>query len=178
MNALKTISKTIDTIIDRIGQVLAYGVLIILVVITFEVVSRRIFNSPTIWAFEVIVMVFAAYVVLVSAYGLQKGSFVCVDVFSAKLSPVASRIAMLITYIIFFLPFVIGILPASFQFFWKSFSTDEHSWSQWAPVVWPVKLALFLGLLMLLAQGISEMIKSVVWLIEYKNSTNENIEEE
>lgn len=162
MNVLKLISRGIDNIIDKIGTVLSFGALVILAVITFEVFSRRFFNSPTIWAYETITMVFAAYVVLICAYGLQKGSFVCVDLFSARFSPLAGNIITLVTYGIFFFPFVGGIMKTSWAFFYKSITTNEFSWSQWSPIVWPVKLALFIGLLMLLAQGISEIIKAVV----------------
>jgi TRAP-type mannitol/chloroaromatic compound transport system permease small subunit len=166
VNVLKLISRAIDNIIDKIGVVLSFGALVILAVITFEVFSRRFFNSPTIWAYETITMVFAAYVVLICAYGLQKGSFVCVDLFSAKFPPITGNIITLVTYGIFFFPFVGGIMKTSWDFFYKSITTNELSWSQWSPIVWPVKLALFIGLLMLLAQGISEIIKAVVQIQE------------
>lgn len=170
MSFLKAISKGIDTAIDRIGRVIGVGSLIIMLIIVFEVISRRIFNSPTIWATELLTMIFAAYVILVCAYGLQKGSFVCVDVVSSKYGPRLARIMMLITYIIFFIPFVGMILPTSFKFFWRSFSIGENNSTFWAPPIWPVKFALFFGLAMLFIQGISEMIKSVVWLVENWNT--------
>lgn len=177
MNILKLISRGIDNIIDRIGAVLSWGAIIILAVITFEVFSRRFFNSPTIWAYETITMVFAAYVVLICAYGLQKGSFVCVDLFSAKFPPMIGNIVTIITYGLFFFPFVGGILKTSWDFFYKSISTNELSWSQWSPIVWPVKLALFLGLVMLLAQGISEIIKAVVRLQDDLRDRKNNLNE-
>lgn len=57
-------------------------------------------------------------------------------------------------------------MKTSWDFFYKSITTNELSWSQWSPIVWPVKLTLFIGLLMLLAQGISEIIKAVVQIQE------------
>lgn len=164
MNVLKIVSRGIDNIIDKTGIVLSFGALIILAVITFEVFSRRFFNSPTVWAYETITMVFAAYVILICAYGLQKGSFVCVDIFSAKFSPITGGIVTIITYALFFIPFVGGIMKTSWDFFYNSIMSNELSWSQWAPVVWPVKLAMFIGLALLLAQGISEIIKAVATL--------------
>ena len=162
----KALIKIIDTAIDRIGKVLCFGSLGILTVITFEVFSRRVLGKPTIWAYESIIMLFAIYVVLICAYGFQKGSFVYVDVLSHKFPPVLAHIVSLITFVVFFLPFVLGILPSAFNFFWMSLKSKEVSMSAWAPIIWPVKFALFFGLLMLLAQGVSEMLKQILWFFE------------
>jgi TRAP-type mannitol/chloroaromatic compound transport system permease small subunit len=162
----KALIKIIDTVIDRAGKVFCFFALAILAVITFEVFSRRVFGQPTIWAYELIIMLFAMYVVLICAYGFQKGSFVFVDVLSRKFPPVIAHIVSLVTFVIFFFPFVLGILPSAFDFFWMSFKTREVSMSAWAPIIWPAKFALFLGLVMLLAQGVSEVLKQVLWFFE------------
>jgi len=178
MNVFKSITKIIDTTIDHIGRLLCFGALVIMVVIVIEVFSRRVFNSPTLWAYELITMVFASYVILICAYGLQHGAFVCVDVFSQKFKPLTGKIVMLVTYILFFLPFILGMLSVSWNFFWRSWVIQELSSTMWAPPAWPVKLALFVGLIMLLAQGISEMIRIIIWLVEYKKKPNLTAAEE
>ena len=68
-------------------------------------------------------------------------------------------------------------MKTSWDFFYKSISTHELSWSQWSPIVWPVKLALFLGLVMLLAQGISEIIKAIVRLQDDLRDRKNNLNE-
>ncbi len=48
---------------------------------------------------------------------------------------------------------------AGVRYFGRSLSSLERSWSTWAPVLWPVKATIpACGILMLL-QGISELIK-------------------
>ena len=166
MKLLKLIVRIVDTIVDYVGRVSSLGALMIMVVIIWEVVSRRFFNSPTIWAYELIIMTSAIYVIMITSYGLQKGSFVCVDVLSSKLPPRIARLVLLLTYFLFFLPFVGGILPSAFNFARTSILIGERSWSFWGQPVWPVKLALFVGLSFLLIKGISEMLKLVIWLVE------------
>ena len=143
--------------------------IVIMAAIIFEVVSRRFFNSPTLWAYETICMVFGAFIVLIPGYGLLQGGMVNVDLLSSKLSLKASHIVVIITYLIMFVPFVGGIIPAAFQFAAQSWAAKEHSWSQWAPPVYPLKTCIVVGFSLLFLQGISQVLKSVVWLGENWN---------
>lgn len=167
MKGLKTICKAIDTAMDWVGKICSFAVLGVLAVILIEVILRRIFNNPQIWTMDAICMTFGCYIILICAYGFQKKAFVSVDVLFGRLSPVKQRVVHLITYLIFFVPFVFVLLPKSWSFFYKAFITGEKGYSVWAPVVWPVKLCLFIGLVMLGIQGISEMLKQVDWLADY-----------
>ena len=82
MKIVKGICKGIDKVNDILGNIFSVLVLGILGVIICEVVLRRLFNSPQIWTQDLIVMLFAAYIILISAYGFQKKAFVAVDVLS------------------------------------------------------------------------------------------------
>jgi len=167
MNALKQICKAIDTAIDWIGRISAFSVLITLGVILYEVIMRRFFHRPQIWTMDMICMSFGCYVILIAAYGFQKKTFVAVDILFARLSDVVQHILHLVTYLLFMVPFVLVLTPESFRFFQRSLSSGETAYSVWAPPVWPVKFCLAIGLLMLSIQGISEILKQIIWLVEY-----------
>ena len=47
---------------------------------------------------------------------------------------------------------------------WDSLSRFEHSQSAWNPPIYPIKLAIPLGALLLTIQGISKLIKDIVIL--------------
>ena len=161
MKVLKRISSVIDLINDWIGRICSFAVIGVLAVIVIEVVMRRLLHSPQIWTQDSICMIFGCYIILVCAYGFQKKAFVAVDVLYARLKPLAQNILHLITYIIFLVPFAFVLIPESFSFFLKAFVTGEKGYSVWAPPTWPVKLCLFLGIMLLALQGLSEMIKCV-----------------
>ena len=59
------------------------------------------------------------------------------------------------------------LVPVTYRFFLRAYTTHELGYSVWQPVTWPVRLALFVGMLLLAIQGISEILKHVDWVIEY-----------
>ena len=171
MKVLKQIIRIIDKINDVVGNIMGYLALVIMAVILYEVISRRFFNSPTLWAYETICMVFGAFIVLIPGYGLKQGGMVNVDLLSSQLSPRASHIMVIITYLLLFVPFVGGIIPAAVKFAAQAWAAREHSWSQWAPPVYPLKTCIAIGFSLLFLQGISEILKSAVWLLENRKQT-------
>lgn len=167
MRMIKLICKIIDTFTEWTGRTVSFLSLLTLGVIICEVFMRRIMNSPQIWTMDMIVMSFGCYVILISAFGFLRKSFVAVDVVYAMLPGIIRHIMHIITYLIFFVPFAFELIPVSYNFFIRAYTTHELGYSVWQPVTWPVRLAMFLGLLFLAIQGISEILKHVDWVIEY-----------
>ena len=167
MKAIKMICKVIDTFTEWTGRVFSFISLLTLGVIVYEVFMRRILNSPQIWTMDMIVMSFSIYVILIAGFGFMRKAYVCVDVIYGMLPKVAQHILHVITYLIFFVPFSFKLTPVAWTFFQKSYAQQELGYSVWQPVMWPVKLALFIGLLCLCIQGVSEILKHVDWIIEY-----------
>lgn len=166
MKALKKICKGIDTLNDFLGKVFSLIVIGVLVVILIEVFMRRLLNRPQIWTQDLIVMFFACYIILIAAYGFLKGAFVCVDLLFDKLPKRGQYIMHLVTYCIFFVPFVYPMIPKAEAFFVKSFISKETAYSVWAPVLWPEKLCFFIGLTLLGIQGISQILKQIIGIVE------------
>jgi TRAP-type mannitol/chloroaromatic compound transport system permease small subunit len=166
MKYMRSIIKAIDFLNNTVGHIMAFFALPIVGVIVFEVISRRFFNSPTIWAYEVIVMCFGIYIIMLTSFGLLKGSLVSVDLLSSKFAPVTAHVVNLIAYTLLFMPFVLFILPACYKFAFNAWVMKELSWSQWAPPVYPIKTFIPIGWTLLFLQGVSEMLKSVVALRE------------
>ena len=67
----------------------------------------------------------------------------------------------LVLYIFLFMPAMLFLLKAGYDFALKSVLQGERAGdSTWAPVVWPVKVSLAVGVALLLVQGVSEILKS------------------
>jgi TRAP-type mannitol/chloroaromatic compound transport system permease small subunit len=66
----------------------------------------------------------------------------------------------LITFTLFFLYFGIIVFYA-WNDWWGSYSMTERSRSVWGPVLWPFKLAIPLGISLLLLAGISKYIRDL-----------------
>ena len=181
MKALKKVCKVIDTANDFLGKIFSLLVIAILAVIMVEVLMRRFLNQPQIWTQDLIVMFFACYIILITAYGFLKGAFVIVDILFAKLPKRGQYILHLITYIIFFVPFIYLMVPKAEAFFVKSYMQHETAYSVFAPVLWPEKLCFFIGLTLLAIQGISQILKQIIGIVEgdyVQDYSEKKIEEE
>lgn len=167
MKIIKGICKVIDKVNDILGNIFSVLVLGVLGVILCEVVMRRIFNRPQIWTQELTVMLFAAYTILICAYGFQKKAFVAVDVVYAKFPPLVQYIVHIVTYLMYLVPFVFWLTPRIWSYFMRAYTSHELRYSVWQVPTWPVKLSFFVGFTLLAAQAVSEMLKVVVDMVEY-----------
>jgi TRAP-type mannitol/chloroaromatic compound transport system permease small subunit len=159
MKFFKAVTKVIDRIVKIVGVAAAYLSIAIMLLMVFEVISRRIFHSPTIWDYETVTFLFGGMIMLTLPYGLQLGVNVRVDVLYNKFSSRTKALVDIITFIIFFGAFMVIFTEAGYRYAIKSITTLERSWSSWSPLLWPVKVTIpICGTLMLL-QGLSELIK-------------------
>lgn len=166
VNALKRIAKVIDQTNEWVGKIASWSIIVMMLLVVFEVVSRRIFNSPTIWTFEITTMVFAFHFMMVAAYGLLHKVMVSVDLLYEKFSKKKQAVIDLITYLLFFMPFVVGVFVGSSKFAYISWLQKEVSWTAFAPPVYPFKAIIPVAFFFLLLQGISEILKRIAILGE------------
>jgi len=78
---------TIDKINRWIGKMVSIFVLLIMSITLLEVVLRYGFNRPTMWVHETSQQIFAIAFLLGSAYTLQEGGHVRVDILYRRLRP-------------------------------------------------------------------------------------------
>ncbi|MFH2131295.1 MAG: TRAP transporter small permease subunit [bacterium] len=162
MNGLKKVAKGIDRLNEAVGNIFGVIIIILVVLTVMEVILRKFFNSPTIWSFEVLKQLFALYFMITAAYGLLKGSHVAVDVFTRLLSDKWKAFVSICSYIIFFFPFCLICTWYSYDYAMISWGMREHSWSVFAPALYPIKTVIVFTFGLLLLQGIAEVIKNVL----------------
>ncbi|MGA1847467.1 TRAP transporter small permease subunit [Deferribacter abyssi] len=157
---MRKIVKFIDGINEVIGKITSILVFVLLFVVVFEVVRRKVFNSPTMWAFELSYMLYAVMFLMGFGYTLKHKMHIGIDVIYSRLSKKTQGILELITFVIFFLPFTLVAIKSTWTFMIQSWQGLEHSQSPWAPPVYPFKTFMPIAFFLLLLQGISEAIKS------------------
>ena len=60
------------------------------------------------------------------------------------------------------------------EYFWKSFQQNERIvTSPWLPIVWPFKLVMPVTAVLLIVQGISEMIKCVQVIVRTRDASSQ-----
>ncbi len=157
-------AKKIDGISDWVGKVFAWLVIPLTALVCYEVFTRYVLGSPTIWTFELTNFFYGAHFMLVAAFGLLHKSHVCIDLFVMRGSKRTAAVLDLISYFLLFFPFVIVIFYHGLVFAKDSWAAWETSWSTWAPPLYPIKTVIPVTAVLLLFQGVSEVIKKVVFL--------------
>jgi len=158
------LAKRIDGVSDWTGRCFSWIVIPLTVLIVFEVITRRFFGAPTIWTFEMSNFLFGGHFMLVAAYGLLYKSHVRIDLFVMRGSKRTQEIFDLLGYFILFFPFVIVILYHGVIYAIDSWAMWETSWSVWGPPLYPAKTVIPITAFLLLIQGISEVIKKMIFL--------------
>ncbi len=150
----------IETLTRFSGYISALLVLPLIGALVVEVFSRYVFDSPTLWAFEISYMVMGAIFMLGLANALRLGQHVSVDVVTLKLKPRVNAAVRTICYLLF-LPIVSWISIELYHYFYEAFESGERSGrSAWNPVMWPVYSVWFFGLSILALQIFAELLKS------------------
>lgn len=161
---IRRISHAIDRINVLVGQSVSFLIWVGIAVLCFEVVARYAFGQPTIWAHGYTQRIFGSYFILVGAYTLVQREHVRVDIF---LTPEPSRRNALLDLINYGFLIVWGTVLTSegwafFQDAWKWAEVDDSALGH---PMWPPKLALFVGSLLITVQGVNEAVKSLLTLI-------------
>ena len=143
------------------GRIVALMVVPIIFAMVYEVIARKFFIAPTLWAFDVSRMLYGTSFMLGAAYALMKGLHIRADFLYRGFSVKTQGRVDLTLYVFLFMPGMIFLMYAGYEFALKSFLQNESAGdSTWAPIVWPVKIALTLGVGFLVLQGLSEILKS------------------
>ena len=147
------------------GEFVAYWSVIAVVVYYYEVIARYVFNSPTNWAHESMFLMFGMQYLIAGGFVLREGGHVRVDVLYNYLPKRGKAIVDALTSVFFFI-FMVTLLVTGWTFFYDSYQVNEVSISEWAIQYWPIKLALSVGAVLLLLQGVAQLIKDVAVAIK------------
>ena len=151
----------IDNFSNWQGRIACLLVVPIIFGMFYEVIARSFFTAPTLWAYDVSRMLYGMSFMLGAAYALMRGLHIRADFLYRNFTPKRQGQIDLVLYIVLFMPAMLFFLKAGYDFSAKSFFQNERAGdSTWAPIVWPVKMALTAGVLFLVIQGISEILKS------------------
>lgn len=161
---MRWIIRTIDTINEWIGRIFCLLLVPLTCITVFEVFMRYIMKKPTIWAWDLNIIIFAVITFIGGGYTLLAKGHVTVDVFTLYMTPKKRAIVDIITSIFFF--FGIGVLMFyGYEMFMMSWKVKETFPTIWAPPFYPMKFMVPLGCGLLMLQGLSELLKNVFIVI-------------
>jgi TRAP-type mannitol/chloroaromatic compound transport system permease small subunit len=156
------IMETIDTISMWSGKIFRWSALALSGVVLYEVISRYLFNRPTIWAFDSAMFLYSMLYLMGGAYVLWEGKHIRVDVIYLRFSARTQAVLDLIFYVVFFFPYVLVMTWWGYKAAFWSYKAEEISnTSQWGEQVYLWKFLIPLGFFLLFLQGIPELFRTI-----------------
>ena len=164
MNALLPLSGLIDRINNRIGQLIRWLVLAAVLISATNAIVRKAFNISSNAFLEVQWYLFAGVFMLGAGYAFLRNVHVRIDFISSKLSKRTNAIIDSLGIVIFLIPLCLILITLSWPFFVNAWNSGEMSQNAGGLIRWPAYLLIPVGFSILLAQGISELIKRIAFL--------------
>lgn len=153
-------TRILDWISEQSGVFVALWTVNAVCAYFYEVISRYLFDAPTIWVHQASYLLFGMQYLLAGGFALLHGDHVRVDVVYIKL-PKRGQVGMDIFTSLFFFIFAIALIGTSWRFFSDSFSMLEVTDETWRIQYYPVKAMMVLGAIILALAGLSKLIKDI-----------------
>lgn len=145
-----------------VGQTVCWLVVPLCLAMVYEVLARKFFLAPTMWAYDLSRMFYGALFVLGAGYALSKGIHIRADFIYRNWSVKTQGTVDSILYILFYFPGLSVFLWMATDFAYLAWFRGERGMdTAWMPHMGPIKSALPAGVILLLIQGISELLKSL-----------------
>ena len=154
---------SIDRFSTLVGKIFAWSIVLLTAQVTYEVTVRYAFSRPTSWGYDVSYMLYGTLFMMAGAYTLARNGHVRCD-FLYRQWPVRRQAAFdVVLYFVFFLPGILALVVAGWDFFSQSLAQNERSaFSPTGPVVWPFKFLIPVVGILLLLQGAVEAMRCYI----------------
>lgn len=154
--------RLVDALNYRVGRFAMYGIFIMVAILLWSSISKTFF-LPSLWTLEMAQFAMVAYYILGGPYSIQLGSNVRMDLFYGNWSP--RRKAWFDSFTVLFLIFYLAVLlHGGISSTSYAIEYGERSYSAWRPYMWPIKSLMCLGLVLMLLQALSELLKDIARL--------------
>ncbi|MBO1076152.1 TRAP transporter small permease subunit [Roseomonas marmotae] len=157
-------SRAMDKVSGAFGWVAEWMVFAACVISAGNAIMRYTLNYSSNGWLEVQWYLFAGTVMLGASYTLLRNEHVRVDLVFGAVSPRAKLWVDVFGITFFLLPAMALLTWMTWPFFLDAFLRNEQSSNAGGLVRWPAKIVLPVGFLLLVLQGLSELIKRIALL--------------
>jgi TRAP-type mannitol/chloroaromatic compound transport system permease small subunit len=155
----------IDRISSWSGKACAWLILLLTVVVCVEVFKRYILNAPTAWIFDLNSMLYGTLFMMCGAYTLSQNGHVRGDFLYSSMKPRTQAALDLALYGLFFIPGILALAYAGYDYALLSWRIDEHSnVTANGPPIYPFKAIIPIAGALVMLQGVAEIVRCVVCL--------------
>jgi TRAP-type mannitol/chloroaromatic compound transport system permease small subunit len=160
---MQNVLYLIDRVNTWIGHAFAWLILALTLQVSWEVFSRYVLNQPNAWAFDLMIMMYGTAFMMAGAYTLAKDGHVRGDVLYGFFPPRLQASLDLALYILFFIPGIVALIWAGYDYAAESWAIQEHSTlTANGPPLYPFKTVIPIAGILLIVQGVGEIARCVI----------------
>ena len=157
--------RAIDAVSVWSGRAFAWLILALTAVVSVEVFKRYILNAPTAWIFDLNNILYGTLFMMCGAYTLALGGHVRADFIYGRLKPRTQAGLDLALYLLFFLPGIVALIYAGYDFAKISWHIGERSTVTYeGPPIYPFKTVIPIAGALVMVQGFAEIARCIVCL--------------
>lgn len=161
---MQNLLLAVDRFSTWIGKTFAWSVVLLTLLISWEVFSRYVLNKPHAWVLDAQIMLYGTLFMTAGAYTLSKNGHVRGDVLYGFFRPRTQAAVDLLLYLLFFLPGIVALTWAGWQYAQESLAIREQTFSADALPLYPFKFIIPIAGGVLLLQGLVEIVRCVLCL--------------
>ena len=159
MKFLLRLSAIIDFMNNLVGKNVSWLILVAVLISAGNAVVRKAFDiSSNMWL-ELQWYLYGTVFMLAAAYTLLKNEHIRIDVVSNMLTKRTRDRIDLFCHVFFLMPFVLLMVWLCVPWFFLSYTSGEISANAGGLTIWPAKMMVLIGFILLVAQAFSEIIK-------------------
>lgn len=170
MPALTSTLKFIDRLSTWSGNVGKWFAFLLVLVGTYETVSRHFFGAPTIWSYDTLCMSGGVVYLLGASYAYLHNAHTRVDIIYHRLSPRKKAFMDVVCALLFFFPLMGVMLKLAVEWAARAWRIHEIMFNSfWYPPAAPYRTVFALGLLLLVLQAVAKLIRDIHLLVRGTN---------
>ena len=161
MQSLLTLSRGIDAFTKWVGKRLAWLIMVAVVVATVNAIIRKSFDVSSNSWLELQWLLFSIVFLLCAPWTLLDNEHIRIDIISNMMKKKTRNWIDVVGHAFFLIPLCIVMIITGGPFFMRSVEVNEQSSNAGGLPQWPAKSLIIVGFILLLVQGISELIKRI-----------------
>jgi TRAP-type mannitol/chloroaromatic compound transport system permease small subunit len=161
MKGLLAVSRVIDRLNEFIGKTVMWAIFVAILVSAVNAVVRKVFSTSSNAWLELQWYLFGAAFMLASAYTLKQNEHIRIDIFYGTRSRRTQHWIDLIGHVLFLMPFVVLMSWMLVPYALAAKRGGFVSTNAGGLIIWPARAILAAGFILLVFQGISEIIKKI-----------------
>lgn len=164
MNALLAYSRVVDALNERVGRLVYWLILVAVLISSGNAIVRKAFDMSSNAYLEIQWYLFSAVFLLCAGYTLLRNEHIRIDIVAGRFSRRTQTWIDVFGTVFFLLPMVSLILYEAWPWFVRTYQSGEVSPSAGGLILWPAKILVPIGFVLLGLQGFSELFKRIAFL--------------